>query len=45
MGLARDWLRFSHGRFAKLEQDARANRLGLWGLDCPENLWGHRDYN
>ena len=44
-GWARDWPKYSRGRFAALEQEARESGAGIWGLDCPDDLWGDRDYN
>ncbi len=44
-GWARDWPRYSGGRYAAAEADARAARLGIWGMTCPANLWGDRDYS
>ncbi|MGE0829443.1 MAG: thermonuclease family protein [Hyphomonadaceae bacterium] len=44
-GWARDWPRFSHGRYAAAEASARAAHHGLWGLDCPADLWGNRNYD
>ena len=44
LGWARDWPRFSNGRFAGLEADARENGVGIWGLNCPSDLWRNRNY-
>lgn len=44
-GWARDWPRYSGGRYAPAEAEARANRAGIWGMHCPANLWGNRDYS
>lgn len=44
-GWARDWPRYSHGAYAGAEQEARQARRGLWGLSCPTDLWGDRDYS
>ena len=44
-GWARDWPKFSKGRFAELEAQARASKAGIWGLDCPDDLWGSRNYD
>lgn len=44
-GWARDWRRYSGGAYADEEAQARANRRGLWGLACPADLWGNRNYN
>lgn len=43
-GWARDWPKYSGGRFSELERAARAENLGIWGLDCPNDLWGDREY-
>ena len=42
-GWARDWPRYSGGRYAPAEQDARRALRGVWGLECP-GLWGSRNY-
>lgn len=42
-GWARDWPRYSGGRYASAEQDARRMRRGVWGMECP-GLWGAREY-
>lgn len=42
-GWARDWPRYSCGAYAEREAAARAARVGLWGLSCPD-LWGARNY-
>jgi len=44
-GWARDWPRYSSGAYRGDEADARAAGRGLWGLDCPEDLWGGRAYD
>jgi endonuclease YncB( thermonuclease family) len=44
-GWARDWPRFSDGRYAQAEARARQARRGIWGLQCPADLWGARDYS
>lgn len=44
-GWARDWPKYSEGRYSLLEIDARSARRGMWGLDCPDNLWGTRRYD
>lgn len=44
-GWARDWPKYSHGAYAYEERSARNARRGVWGLDCPADLWGDRDYN
>lgn len=43
-GWARDWRRYSGGRYADEESAARAAGRGLWGLECPSDLWGNRSY-
>lgn len=43
-GWSRDWPRFSNGRYAQAEFNARASGLGIWGLDCPNELRGNRNY-
>ena len=44
-GLARDWPRYSGGRYAAAEARARTARVGIWGMSCPSGLWGNRDYS
>lgn len=44
-GWARDWPRYSHGAYADEERQARNARRGIWGLDCPADLWGDRNYD
>jgi endonuclease YncB( thermonuclease family) len=44
-GWARDWLRYSGGDYAAAEAEARRAKKGLWGLTCPEDLWGNRVYD
>jgi len=44
-GWGRDWPRYSNGAYADEEAAARAGRRGLWGLSCPADLWGDRDYS
>jgi endonuclease YncB( thermonuclease family) len=44
-GWARDWPRYSNGRYARAEAGARVSQLGIWGMVCPANLWGNRDYS
>lgn len=44
-GWARDWPRYSKGRYAGQEREARNDKAGLWGLDCPDGLWGNRSYD
>lgn len=43
-GWARDWPRYSGGAFAQDERTARSAGAGIWGLQCPEDLWGERSY-
>lgn len=45
MGWARDWPKYSKGRYASLEATARSEGSGIWGLDCPDDLWGSRNYD
>jgi len=45
LGWGRDWPQYSHGKYADEEQSARAAKAGLWGLDCPDDLWGDRTYD
>jgi endonuclease YncB( thermonuclease family) len=42
-GWARDWPRFSDGAYADEEAAARAARRGVWGLECPADVWGEFD--
>jgi endonuclease YncB( thermonuclease family) len=44
-GWGRDWPRYSNGTYADEEATARAERRGIWGLSCPADLWGDRDYS
>src|SRR5690606_1806001 len=44
-GWGRDWPRYSQGRYADEEAAARRASRGLWGLACPADLWGTRDYS
>lgn len=44
-GWGRDWPQYSNGRYADKEAAARAVHTGIWGLDCPANLWGNRTYD
>lgn len=44
-GWARDWPRYSGGAYAEAEARARAARRGLWGMQCPADLWGNRNYS
>ena len=44
-GWGRDWKRFSGGKYAAAEKEARKAQRGLWGLSCSEELWGSRKYD
>lgn len=44
-GWARDWPRYSKGKYAGAERAARSKKLGVWGLTCPNDLWGDRNYD
>jgi len=44
-GWGRDWPRYSKRAYADEEKTARAAKAGLWGLDCPADLWGTRNYD
>lgn len=44
-GWGRDWPRYSNGAYADEEAAARGASRGLWGLQCPADLWGDRDYS
>ncbi len=44
-GWGRDWPRYSKGAYADKEEKARDARAGIWGLDCPADLWGNRNYD
>lgn len=44
-GWARDWPRYSHRAYAGAEQTARAAHRGIWGLQCPADLWGNQNYD
>lgn len=39
-GWARDWPRYSDGAYAHDEATARAAHRGIWGSECPADLWG-----
>lgn len=47
-GWGRDWPMYSNGQYCPQELDARAGKRGIWGLECPTDLWGKagepRDY-
>lgn len=44
-GWGRDWPMYSEGEYADEETAARFARAGIWGLNCPEDLWGDRNYD
>lgn len=44
-GWARDWPRFSKRAYADEEKAARLAGAGIWGLECPAELWGTRSYD
>lgn len=44
-GWGRDWPRYSHGAYADEEAEARRASRGIWGLACPAELWGSRNYS
>ena len=44
-GWGRDWPRYSNGAYADEEATARLEGRGIWGLSCPADLWGDRDYS
>jgi endonuclease YncB( thermonuclease family) len=44
-GWARDWPQYSQRTYAEDEVSARAAARGIWGLDCPDDLWGERTYD
>jgi len=44
-GWARDWPRYSHGKYARAEATARQSGKGIWGLACPGDLWNGRNYD
>jgi endonuclease YncB( thermonuclease family) len=44
-GWARDWPRYSDGRYSAAEARAREARSGIWGLECPADVWSNREYN
>lgn len=44
-GWARDWPKYSRGAFADEERRARKAGKGIWGLECPADLWSNRDYD
>ena len=44
-GWGRDWPQYSGGAYSDEETGARAEARGRWGLECPADLWGDRDYS
>nr|WP_321510261.1 thermonuclease family protein [uncultured Hyphomonas sp.] len=44
-GWARDWPRYSQGAYADEERQARNAGRGIWGMDCPADLWGDSNYD
>lgn len=44
LGWARDWPKYSGGAYASAERDARRTRRGMWGLNCPNSIWGNRQH-
>ena len=44
-GWGRDWPRYSDRAYADEEKRAREAGAGIWGLDCPSDLWGNRNYD
>jgi endonuclease YncB( thermonuclease family) len=44
-GWARDWPKYSRGQYADEERAARSGPRGMWGLTCPDDLWGDRNYD
>lgn len=43
-GWVRDWPRYSGGRYAGAEAEARAAQRGVWAPSCPAGMWGNRNY-
>jgi endonuclease YncB( thermonuclease family) len=43
-GWARDWPRYSRGKYAQAEATARQGGKGIWGLACPADVWNGRNY-
>ena len=43
-GWGRDWPRYSKRAYADKEKTAREAKAGIWGLECPADLWGTRNY-
>lgn len=44
-GWTRDWPRYSNRAYADEEREARTAGRGIWGLSCPADLWGTRNYD
>jgi endonuclease YncB( thermonuclease family) len=44
-GWGRDWPKHSKGEYADEEAAARSAGAGIWGLACPSDLWGDRNYD
>jgi endonuclease YncB( thermonuclease family) len=44
-GWARDWPRYSRGRYASAEAEARAAQRGVWEPSCSATMWGDRNYS
>lgn len=44
-GWGRDWPRYSKRSYADEEKAAREAGAGIWGLECPADLWGARNYD
>lgn len=44
-GWSRDWPRYSQRAYADEEAEARSERRGIWGMQCPADLWGTRNYD
>lgn len=44
-GWGRDWPKYSKGEYADEEAMAKSDRAGIWGLACPKDLWGDRNYD
>ena len=44
-GWARDWPRFSKGKYAEKGAAARKAGRGIWALACPADLWSGRNYD
>ncbi|MBU2605128.1 MAG: thermonuclease family protein [Alphaproteobacteria bacterium] len=44
-GWARDWPRYSRGKYAQAEATARQGGKGIWGLACPDDVWNGRNYD